>query len=154
MAEVVAISKRVIENYDPAVLREKIAYGGAEEFAEGLIAALKPRTACEHCGQKSGYQRWAYGLFAKVTKLVQAEPMMLVSVFNRIGVRDEQELQSLIESGRRVMRLERDARAALPEFRDEALELLRLVLQERPEWRAEVVAKLSAGASHTNGASG
>jgi hypothetical protein len=49
--------------------------------------------------------------------------------------------------------MRQDATAGLEDYRDEALELLSLVLREHPEWRGSVLARLGSGAEEVHEAS-
>lgn len=55
---------------DPELVRERVVVAGEDNFCRGLVDALKPRKACVSCGQKAGWNRWAFTLYAHVSKLV------------------------------------------------------------------------------------
>lgn len=137
---------------DPELARALILARGLEVFADGLIDALKPGIPCGLCHARR-YQTWAYRVFAKIAKLVDATPQVLAVVLSRFGVSSEPELQSLIEQGRRLEAMAEDPQTRLDRYRDASLELLEMVLRERPEWRGQVIARLGA-ASHAVEVSG
>src|SRR3990172_4842301 len=143
-----------VYKYDPEELRTHVVQGGAEQFAAGLIAALKPKIHCALCEQTSGYNRWAYILFAKVAKLAQADTMVLVALMGQFGVKTEAELKQLVDLGRQLERLHRDG-VSPEDVIEEAMEALRYGLRERPDLRPGILARLGSVAEvEANGVSG
>lgn len=139
--------------YDPEKLRRKIVTGGADEFAQGLIDALKPRIFCDLCRQKSGYNRWAYNLFARTAKLIQADAMVLVAILGKFGVRTEAELHDIVEQGKRFQSLARGD-LTLEQYADKAVEVLEVAFKERPSLRSAVLARLGVRMIESEGQDG
>lgn len=140
--------------YDPEDLREIVVRGGAQDFADGLIKALKPKIDCPLCKQQSGYNRWAFNLFGKISKLVQADTMVLVAVMDRIGVKSEIELRELVEHGKELRKL-RESGISVEEAALEAGEVLRLAQRDRPDLVARILDTLShAEVEHSPGSNG
>ena len=89
-------------------------------------------------------QRNALRLYAQAMRWVGAETNIAIQFVQALGVRDEDELRSLVESGRKLERLKADAASSLEEYREAGLDLLRLVVRERPTWKEEILARLEA----------
>lgn len=140
--------------YDPEPFRQTIVDRGGEKFAAGLVEALEPSVPCGLC-KRPRYQVWAYRTFAKVAKLTNTEPQVLVAILQQYGVQNEDEMRSLVDAGRRLQTLTADATSSLEAFRDESLGVLEDCLRLHPEWRGEVLARLGGKAileaGETNG---
>lgn len=130
-------------------LRAEATVWLAAPALRAVAAGLVPR--CDKCGK--GAQRWAVDRALTIARLLKLEPQLLVAVFQRLGARDEEHLRVLVEAGLKLERIQADASASLADFREEAVELLRLVLVEHPEWRMGVLADL-AGPAPVNGNGG
>ena len=87
-------------------------------------------------------ERSCLRLYAEALKWVGAQTNLVAVFVQALGVRDESELKTLVESGRRLERLADPSAVSLEHYRDEAVELLRMVLMEYPEWRGEVLVRL------------
>ena len=77
--------------------------------------------------------------------LSQTRPanQVIVNLVQAMGVKDETELHTLVESGRRMRELS-SSDVDLERFRDECLDGLKLVLQREPTWRNGVLARLGS----------
>ncbi len=82
--------------------------------------------------------RTAMNLFGNAMRWTGATVNIGAIFLERFNARSEEELGRLVESGRRLEQLKGDASLSLEAYRDEAVELLRLVLREHPEWRQEI----------------
>lgn len=127
--------------YDPEPFRKQIVEGGGQVFAEGLVEALKPSVPCGLC-RRPRYQVWAYRTFAKIAKLTNTEPQVLIAVLQQYGVKDENEMKMLVDQGRRVQMLQNDATASYGDFLEEALSLVELVVKREPQALQGVLARL------------
>jgi hypothetical protein len=107
---------------------------------DALRDGLKIREYCPHCHQSPGALRWAVRNVLEIGKLVGAETQVSIQLYAALGVRDDGELKSLVEGGRKLERLREgvDILAA----RERALEVLELALREDPAWRSEVLARV------------
>ena len=78
----------------------------------------------------------ALGLLGKATGEIQTgvKINVLNAVYQRLGVKDEAELMSLIESGRKLIRLQENEDTSFEEYRDDAVEVLKMLFGEHPEW--------------------
>lgn len=83
--------------------------------------------------------------YARMLKLIGGEQNLALIVVQKFGAKDEHELEQLVHSGRRMESLTQGS-VPLEEQKESAIELLRLCLAEKPEWRAEVISRLSSGA--------
>lgn len=65
-----------------------------------------------------------------------------IQVLMRYGVRDEREMEDLLDSGRRLRRLSENSEAAHDEWLASSLRLLKFLLREHPDWRPRVLEQL------------
>ena len=144
-----------------------------EEFSEDASVAMGrllrgASHVCPECGydgrriDKNGHH-YACGceepnvqavrLYCELAGAVGAQNTFILQLNQTLGIRDEAELRSLVESGRRLQTLTADATSSLESFRDEALGVLLDCLSVRPEWRGDVLARLGVKAlpESTNG---
>lgn len=138
--------------YDPEPFRKRVVDGGAEVFAEGLVEALKPSVPCGLC-KRPRYAVWAYRTFAKVARLTATEPQVLIAILQQYGVKDEQEMQTLVESGRRMAQVQQSVTADPGAFLEDGLALVEAVLRLEPGRLPEVLRRLGqvSGAQEVNG---
>lgn len=124
-------------------------YRGDAETAFRMLLTGEAN-ACAHCGGLRPNVQ-AVRLYAEMADAVGPAISVNATFIDRLGVRDEGELRGLVESGRRLQSLE-DSGISLEAQRDDAVEVLRLILRDRPEWLPGIVARLSSGASVEYGA--
>ncbi len=72
--------------------------------------------------------------YGRITKEISGD--QITALYVELGVRDKSELSRALDLSRAGQNL------SLEECREEALELLRIVLQQKPEWRTQIVARL------------
>jgi hypothetical protein len=70
------------------------------------------------------------------------------AIVMRFGVRDEAELESLIEGGRKLEQITADVDSWLEKLRDDAVEVLRQIFLRRPEFRSGVLESLGGRLIH------
>lgn len=87
-------------------------------------------------------ERTSLRLYAEAMRWVGGQINIAVALVESLGVRDEVELRALVESGKRLEQLRANAACSLDDYRDEAVELLLMVLSQRPEWRLQVLERL------------
>jgi hypothetical protein len=88
-------------------------------------------------------ERHCLRLYAEALRWTGGQTNLVVALVQQLGVRDEAELHELIGQGRQLARIRQDATASLEGCREQAIELLSLVLTKRPDWREEVMSRLS-----------
>ena len=117
---------------DPAMLRAELAKPEWERlFLDCLWVRLKAKT------------RDGMRLYAEARQLVGSRDDVLVLILREMAVRDKAHLGQLVERGKRLEQIEADATAGLPEFRDNAVRLLKLVKAHKPEWWDDIVRELN-----------
>ena len=96
-----------------------------------------------HRGLKRG-DRTCVRIFAEAHKLVGTQHIQIAinTFLNELGTKTEEEARLLIESGRRMEALKNDASLSLEQYRNDAVDVLKVLLSKRPEWRAEVIREL------------
>ena len=98
--------------------------------------------------------RTALRLFGEAMRWTGAQINIANVFMERLSVRNESELVTLVESGRRMEQITADADSAWESHMANGIELIKAVLQLHPEKRASVIAELGGlvpGDEHTNG---
>ena len=132
----------------PDRLKSRIVGGNWRQlianFKLGMSANLLTRQ-----GHDSGLpdlaERRAWSeLVLRTAGMVGPQSTIMVALLGEIGVKDNDELRELVESGRRMRQLRDDASISHEAMRDNALELLRDLIRLHPEWRDGVLEMLGA----------
>ena len=133
-----------LEKVSADAVRDDLIREGAQIWTEGLLEELKPGAPCVKC-RRGKRARWAFLLFAKAAKLVGAEPALLIMLLQRMGVPRIEDLDALVEDGKRFRTLKDASGTSLEHYRDSGVELLQKVLREKPEWRSLVLTAIATG---------
>ena len=103
-----------------------------------IAAALTPK--CYACGK--GAQRWAVRNVLELCKLVGAQPQVLLAVFEKVGVKNLDELNALANAGRRLEALSSVTEVSPEPHLEVACDVIRHVLAERPDLRSQALEAL------------
>lgn len=88
---------------------------------------------------------WALMAWLKAAGVIELPTQQVVfNMLGQLGVATEVEAAELVAEGKRLRSLREDG-VALETVRDEAVEALKLVLREHPEWRDSVHAEVCSG---------
>ena len=103
---------------------------------------------CAECGKSCGHydrppSHQIARAYLEMAGCLNVAPKIEI-LYASLGVRDETEL-------RRRMELSKPGALTHEQYRDEAVELLKMLLQEHPEWRSKVMEKLGSVAVEVNG---
>ena len=129
-----------------------------DEMREYLLAAPLSKGGRLWCdrilqGVDRG-ERTCLRLYAEALRWVGGQGNLMLVFMQSFGARSEDELKELVDSGRRFKQLTAPEAQSLEHYRDEATELLRLVLIQRPEWSSQVLGRLGVQMVETNGDGG
>lgn len=83
-------------------------------------------------------------LFGEAMKWVGAQVNIGQVFLQQMNVSSEKELATLVDQGRKLERLTNDAGMSDESYRDEALGLLKELLERYPEWREGMIQSLAA----------
>jgi hypothetical protein len=126
--------------HSPTSVKNAFLERNYDAAMEGLAEAIKPSRQCVHCGRTGKAEPWALRAYLEAAGAVGAMSTVVVQIAQRLGARDENELQSLVESGRKLEGLgDMPILAQL----EAALEVIKLCLGKEPE-HAPLVAKVLA----------
>lgn len=119
--------------------REELRTAIVEELmpatVDALRDALQPREKCDVCQQfKRPAARWAVLAVLKAAKLIGAETQVAVFLTERFGVRNEQELEQIVATGKRMASLAETPPAVMLH---DALEVVKLCVRQEPHLAAE-----------------
>jgi hypothetical protein len=124
---------------------EEMATQAFENLLQGASHVCKmckfdngPKFACS-C-DRPNFQ--ALLLYAQIRGIAGPESTIIVNLNQRLGVKDEDELERLLTAGRKLQRLTDDATVGLEECLDDALEIVKLALRHKPEMRDAVLARI------------
>lgn len=87
-------------------------------------------------------ERDALRLYAQMFKLVGAERELALIVIRELGAGSEDEAKKLIEAGRKFMDMKDNAMLSLDDCEQDAIDLLKLVVAQKPERRAKILVEL------------
>lgn len=94
---------------DPEAARTHLVERGMAVFSDGLLEAMQTHAPCRECGCR-GKHSWAFRLFARIAKLIDEGPRLVAFMFERLGVRSEQELVRRVSDSRAVEEMTEDER--------------------------------------------
>ena len=140
--------------YAPHAVKVAFVDGNYDAALAGLKRAIEGSgVRCGHCNQYGAPEPWALRAWLEAAGAVGAMSQVVVNLHASMGVRNEDELRALVESGRRLERMN-DGQISDEEYFDAAYDLMRNLLRKRPEWREKLHA-LTSGAEvvgvNTNG---
>lgn len=125
-------------HFAPMAIKEAFVQGNYEAALDGLASAIRDKAP------------WALTAWLQAAGVVGSMQQVVVQINQMLGVADETEAKRLVESGRRLEQMKADG-VALEDLRDDAVEALRMVFQEHPEWRHAVLGRLGSEAVEVNG---
>jgi len=111
-----------LERYAPYVVKRAFVEGNYQAAMEKLSEAIL------------GGEPWALRCWLEAAGAVGAMQQVIVNMHTSLGVRDESELRELVDSGRKLQALQRDADASLESYWSDATQLIRLCMRTNPEW--------------------
>lgn len=146
-----AVKKRWVEEFDQdATEAMRTLLQGASHVCPMCKYDAGPKYACS-C-ERPNVQ--AVRLYCELAEAVGPAQSIIVSLNATLGVKDQDELRNLVESGKRMAQLRDSLESDPAAFLEEGLALVESVLRMQPDKTPEVMKrlkKLSAATVETNG---
>ena len=111
-----------LEKFAPYMVKRAVVEKNYDAALEALAKSIK-------LGEP-----WAIRCWLEAAGAVGAMQQVIVNMHTSLGVRDESELRELVDSGRKLQALQRDADASLESYWSDATQLIRLCMRTNPEW--------------------
>ena len=115
------------------------------EFREQFLAGNYDKAQAKLSEAIDRGEPWVLRAFLEAVGAVGTQHVQIAIstfLFEQLGASSADEARELIEAGRKMEALKSDASTSLEQYRNDAVDVLKVLLGKRPEWRAEVIKEL------------
>lgn len=139
-------AKHAMDKYTPFAIKKAFVEDNYDTALAQLKSEIEGGPPCKHCDRRGRPAPYAIRAWLEAAGAVGSMQQIVVHMNQSLGVSDEHELKELVESGKKLRDMADTDNVNMADYMADAVECLKLVFVEHPEWRAGVLKDLSSGA--------